>query len=846
MNTGRNDPCPCGSGKKYKHCCQGKRAPTADECTALVALFNAARYGEMEQRTQALLAQYPGSGFCWKALGLAHQGQGKDSVPALQRAAELLPDDAEAHNNLGNALKDAGRLEGALASYRKALSVQPDYALAYCNLGMTLEALGDYAEAVTNYQRATYLAPELAEAYNSLGNLQQALGQHTLAAQNCRKATEIAPNFVEAHNNLGNALKDLGQLEDAAASYRQALKINPHSAEMLSNLGAVLQSLGRFDEAVGCYKRALEIKPDYSIAHNNLGNTLKEIGQLDAAVASYRAALAITPNYADAHNNLGTALQVLGQHEAAVECYRQALALNPQYAEAYNNLGNALNELGKLKGAVESYRAALSIKPDYVDAYNNLGNALQNLGQLDAAAASYRQALTLDPENADAHNNLGSVQQLLGEIDAALSSYRRALALKPDFAMAFSNLLMTLNYSPDYTPTACVEEARNFGRVMSQKALEHFSHEKCASSPERLRVGFVSGDLRKHPVGYFLENVLTQLDPSRVELIAYPTYSRADELTSRIKPYFHAWKPLFGLNDEAAARMIHADGVHVLLDLSGHTAKNRLPVFAWKPAPVQASWLGYFATTGVAEMDYVLADEVSVPAHLQQFFTEKIWYLPDTRWCFSAPEVELAVAPLPALKNGYITFGSFQNLAKVDDAVLRAWGAILAALPNARLRWQCKQFDDATVMAACVQRVQQHGIDAARVSLLGSVSREAYLTAHAEVDVILDTFPFSGGTTTCEALWMGVPSLSLAGDSLVARQGASILTAVGLPDWIAASAADYVDKAIKLSENIAQLAALRAGLRNQAMSSALFDAPRFARNFETALWGMWRQYAADK
>ena len=753
-----------------------------------------------------LLEQYPDSGFCWKALGLSLQAQGKDALPALQKAAQLLPDDAEAHNNLGNAQKDLGQLDAAIASYRRALMINPDYALAHNNLGAVLEDLGQLDAAVASY----------------------------------RRALSIEPNFIEAYNNLGNALIDLGQLDSAVACYHQVLKIAPHLAEAHSNLGAALQALGRLDEAVNSLRQALEIKPDYAIAHNNMGNALRELGQLEAAVVSFRRAIEIQPNYADAHNNLGVALQALGRFDDAVASYRRALEIDPNDAEAYNNLGYAWRSLGKFDGAVACFHKALEIKTDYVEAYNNLGLVLQEIGQLDGALACYRRAIEINPDYAEAHNNLGNALKDIGQLDDAIASFGRALAIKPDFAMAHSNLLFALNYSASHAPSYCLEAARQYGQMVSKKVSERFSTWQCATKPERLRVGLVSGDLRKHPVGYFLENLLALLDPGSVELIAYPTYHQTDELTARIQPYFSAWKPLLGLNDEAAAHLIHADGVHVLLDLSGHTAKNRLPVFAWKPAPVQASWLGYFATTGVVEMDYYLADEVSVPVAQREHFTESVWYLPDTRWCFTPPDVDLPVASLPAMKNGYLTFGCFQNLAKVGNAVLMVWAAILVALPMARLRWQCKQFGDPAVVAQCVERLQRYGVDPARVTLHGLASRIDYLAAHAEVDAILDTFPFTGGTTTCEALWMGVPTISLAGDTLVARQGASLLTAAGLPDWVATSEAEYVEKAISLTSDLSKLANLRAGLRARVLASPIYDAPRFARNLEAALWAMWQ------
>ncbi|MEO8343623.1 MAG: tetratricopeptide repeat protein [Gallionella sp.] len=578
-------------------------------------------------------------------------------------------------------------------------------------------------------------------------------------------------------------------------------------------------------------------------------NTLSPV-EMNALIALYnaqryaelenraRALLNQYPNTALLWKLLGAALQM--QRKDALPALQNTVELSPKDAEAHNNLGVTLQERGQLNEAVTSFHNAIRINPGYVDAHYNLGNVLCELGQLEEAVSSYRSALKLSPGLAVIHSNLGAALQELGQIEEALSSCRRALELEPDLAVVRSNLLGMLSYASGYSPSYCMAEAREYGRRVSQKVTSRFSAWQCAAKPQRLRVGMVSGDLHHHPVGYFLESLLANLDPARIELIAYPTDTHIDALTARIKPFFSRWQPLFNLSDEAAARMIHADGINILLDLSGHSEQNCLPIFAWKPAPIQASWLGYFATTGVAEMDYLLADEVGVPESQRSNFSETIWYLPDTRLCFTAPEVHLPVAPLPALKNGYLTFGCFQNLAKVGNEVLTLWGKILTALPNARLHWQCKQLGDAAVTEQLILRLQQHGIAPARVLLHGAVSRRDYLAAHAEVDVILDTFPYPGGTTTCEALWMGVPTLTLAGSSLLARQGASLLTAAGLPEWIANNESEYIVQAVALSSDLSTLAALRAGLREQVRASPLFDAQRFARNFEDALWGMWR------
>jgi protein O-GlcNAc transferase len=704
------------------------------------------------------------------------------------------------------------------------------------------------SKADTADQDATRLIDE--------GHVLEAEGRLDEAMERYLDAIRLAPNPARAHLNHGNILLLKGDLKNALDAFRTAIKHNPEYAGAYYNIGNALLGDGQFDEAVANYRRALEIQPDYAEVYCSLGVALKELGQMENAIASFRRAMEINPDLVEARTNLdvvmrdifsmGNVLMGNGQLDEAVANYHHVLEIKPDFAEAHTTLGVALSELGQIEGAVASYRRALEIKPDLAEAHSNLGNALQALGQFEAAVTSYRRALEFKPDFAEAHSNLGLALKDLGQLEGAVACYHRALKIKPDYADARGGLLFSLNYTASHVSSYYIEQARLYGRIVAGKVSARFSAWECAVRPERLRVGLVSGDLLSHPVGFFLEGLLANIDPARIELIAYPTHHRKDELTDRIRPYFSAWKPLIGKSDEAAAHLIHSDGVHVLLDISGHTGHNRLPVFAWKPAPVQANWLGYFATTGVAEMDYLLADEVGIPETHREQFTESIWYLPDTRLCFTAPGVVLSVAPLPALANGMVTLGCFQILAKVGDEVLEAWGKIFAALPNARLRMQCKQLVEPAQVEQLLQRLQRYGIDLARVELHGAVSREDYLAAHANVDMILDPFPYPGGTTTCEALWMGVPTLTLAGDSLLARQGASLLTAAGLEEWVATSKEEYVAKAIALACDLPMLAALRSGLRQQVLASPLFDAPRFARNFEDALWGMWQRYQSQQ
>lgn len=723
-----------------------------------------------------------------------------------------LPQTAEAWAQAGAAHLEGGRLDDADACYRRVLELDPGQAEAHFKLGNIAVRRQLPADAEACYRRAVSADSCYFKAFYNLGNLLR-LESRLAEAEACyRRVIDIEPGYVAAHVNLGVTLKDLGRPAEAEVCYRTALAREPDDAETLNNLSIVLKEQNRHGEAEAVCRQSLELFPRNALACNNLGIILKEQGRL-------------------------------GEAETA---YRRALELAPDYPEAHNNLGVALRAQGRLDEAIRAYRRAIEIRPDYANAYNNLGAVLVQLGQVGEAEDLYRRVLEFETDNAQTHNNLGGILATQGRQDEAITSFREALRIDPDLLAAHSNLLFALNYrGGESSDSSLLDEARRYGQAVTRSVTAKFATWSCPVPPDRLRIGLVTADLRNHPVGFFLEGLLTHIDPSRLELIAYPTGRTEDALTMRMRRHFSGWKPIVDLNDEAAARLIHSDGIHILLDLSGHTTDNRLPLFGWKAAPVQATWLGYFATTGVAEIDYLLASRIEIPDACRKQFTESICYLPETRLCFTAPQADIPVSDLPALHNGRVTFGCFQNLSKLGDGVLDTWAQVFAAIPTASLRLQSPQLDQSAAREQLTRRLRQAGIGPQRVAMHGAVKREAYLAAHAEVDVILDTFPYPGGTTTCEALWMGVPTLTLAGETMLERQGAAFLTVAGLADWIAPNKSDYVDRAIAATGDLTKLANLRSRLRQQVLASPLFDAPRFARRLEDALWRMWQAWQSN-
>lgn len=806
---------------------------------------------------------------------LIKQKKADEALHAAHRAYKADSNDPESQAVLAAALGAKGQNKQALTLLESVLKLRPNYAEALANRALLKIRLGDAAEALLDAESALAIKPHLSTIWPILASLRYQFNNLPGAIQAMEEVLKYEPEAVNHLVSLGEMKRQAGDTDAAIAIAQKAISLAKENAAAWSNLGTALQQAQRIDEAKKAYAKALAIKPELAEVANNLGVLAKEEQSWKVAAAYFEQALGLQPGNVDFLINYAVALAAVRRHEESERVANRAVTIAPNHPEALSVWGNSLKELGRLSESESRYRQALAAKPEFVEVYTNLGVVLkkqgrpaeaevcyqkaliinplfseawynrgiifQERGQPTEAESCYRQALDIKPDFVEAHTNLGVALKDRGLFLEAEACYRQALQIQPDFDEARSSLLFALNYIAKHDPSHCLADARQFGKISANRVRERFCGYHCAPEPNRLRVGIVSGDLHNHPVGYFIEGLLAQLDPARIELFAYPTDHVSDDLTTRIQPYFSAWKALFGQNDEAAASMIHADGVHILLDLSGHTGKNRLPVFAWKPAPIQSSWLGYFATTGLSEMDYLIGDPHVTPPNEEFHFTEKIWRLPETYLCFTPPAVALKVNSLPTLSNSIITFGCFNNLTKVNDAVLATWARILKEIPASRLFLKTKLLNDRLVREEVCQRFAQFGIPASRLLMEGGSPRTELLAAYNKVDIALDPFPYPGGTTSVEALWMGVPVITRRGERFLSHVGETIVHNAGLSNWIAADEDDYVAKAVAYAADLGYLTALRDRLRQQVLTSPLFDAPRFARHFENALWQMWQR-----
>lgn len=787
-------------------------SPSRQEIEAFMGHFNAGRLSAARDAAEALTQRFPSDAFAWKALGVVLKtlGQDADALTPMRTAASLSPDDAEAHYNLGVVLQRLDRLEEAEACYRRALECQADYADAWLNLGVMLHKM-----------------------------------DRPVDAEAClREAVRLRPESTVAQANLGALFESQGKLEEAEACYRQILKAHPEAVEGHLGLGRIYRMRGRLEEAERALANALAIGPEQARAHAEMALTLHELDRLLEADTHFMHALRLDPNDPLTLGNRGNLLCQMERFAEAESCYRLALRLAPNEARLHGNLGKLLRNVGRLHEAEQCFRQVCQLDPDNDDMRNRLALVLKDCGRLEEAEACYRSLLQSQPGNVNVMSNLGCVLMAMGRIDDAIECFRRTLELVPDQSLTYSNFLYALTLSGSADPRLLYTEHVRFGERFEAPHRTIWPAHPNSRDPDRLlQVGFVSADFNDHAVASFIEPVLAELSRyNELSLHAYYNHFINDAVTKRLRPYFAHWHGVSGLDDDALAEKIRADEIDILIDLSGHTGYNRLVTFARKPAPVQASWIGYPATTGLRAIDYYLADRFLVPpGKIEDQFTERVIRLPA-----NAPFAAFVDAPpvnaLPALDHGYVTFGSFNRADKINRGAVALWSRLLRALPDSRML--LGGMPETGYRDQLIGWFTEEGIAPDRLDVHPRSNMKSYMALHHQVDICLDTMPYNGGTTSLHALWMGVPTLTVVGDTMAARVGAAVMSQVGQTGFIADCAEDFVARGVSWAENLSDLAAVRAGLRERLVQSPLGKPEWVAAGLNHALRGMWRRWCA--
>jgi predicted O-linked N-acetylglucosamine transferase (SPINDLY family) len=734
------------------------------------------------------------------SMGRAPVPRGPSAAPREETADRLIAE--------GNRAEGAGRVQDACERYREAVQASPGYAKAHLNLGIGLEAAGATEAAIHSYEAALAINPADPFAAYNLGKLRYTRGSLAEAEQLLRQALQSRPGFPEAQVVLSRVLESQGNLSAAAAALETAMGMRPADFGALYLYAGVLLKQKRLDEAQGALERAI----------------------------------AIDPENVDANYTLATLFLARGEPGEAERLLRAVLKRDPRSVDAHAHLFDVYDSRGDLPAAAAEMEAVLRERPDWADALYNYGCVLKKLMRLTDAESAFRRALAADPGHFRAYRMLGGV--LLGQCrtDEALALYRTARERCPgDFDLESAELF-ALNSSEQIADDELFARHTAFGTRIEQAHPPRFKPFRNVRDPERrLRIGYVSGDFCYHVVTLFTLPVVERHDRSAIEVYCYSTGGRVDEYTRQLSARADVWREVSSLSASGLADAINRDSIDILVDLGGHSGIPQLAVFAQQPAPVQATWLGYLNTTGMTRIHYRISDRHADPPGLtDRYHTETLVRLPHSQWCFR-PFISVACAEMPPfVRNGHVTFGSFNQALKISRAVRRLWAEILQRVPDSRL--VVLGVAEGRARDDLVTDLAGAGGERARITVLPYVSLQDYYNWFNAVDIALDTAPYSGGTTSCDALWMGVPVVTAPGSRSSSRSTASILSTAGLSEWIASGPEDYVRLAVESARDEALLAGLRKSLRERLRQSPLMDEERFVRDIENAYRYMWRNW----
>ena len=797
-----------------------------------------------EQIYRQVLEVDPDQAVAIHLLGLiAHQaGKIPEAELLYRRALGIQPDYAEAHSNLAAALKQTGKLDEAIPHFRRVVELRPGLIQGYQSLGYALVERGRADEAVACFQHALKLDAQSVVTISGLGLAFQAAGKLAQAESYLRHAVELSPSDAGVRNNLGNLRMLLGDFAGAVESYSQAVRMAPGFVEGYYNLGNAFMAQKMPEQAVSQFRQAIQRKPDHAQAHNNLGVALSELGKFPEAISCFRQALRLVPGYIDAQNNLRTALH--RQEQLGASGLRSVLPSErtSQSAEWYLNQGTGFLDQRNPEAALTYLRQAIALDPKSAKAYNTLGAALgmgrRETRDMEEMISCFQRAIELKPDDSDAYSNLGIVLKDQGRLDDAIECFRSALKCRPQSSELHSNLLYTQHFRDQETRESLFEEHRRWDQQHGLPLAKFIRpHLNDRSPGRRLRIGYISPDFYRHPVGRFMLPLLTTHDRNQFEISCYSSVRNPDPMTDQCRAHSDRWQNTNGLADAQMADLIRNDQIDILVDLTMHMANHRLLVFARKPAPVQVTYLAYCGTTGLSAIDYRITDPYIDPVGTPEpYYSEKSVHLPETYWCYEPTELAPPVKTLPALESGSVCFGSLNNFCKVTPAAFSVWCQILRAVPGSTLLIHAYE---GSHRERAISALVEHGIAPDRLKFTGFQPAAEYFGTYQKIDIALDPFPYGGGTTSCDALWMGVPVVSLAGKTGVGRGGLSILSNLGLADLVAEDRAAYVRIAAELANDLPRLADLRKTLRATMQASPLMNQPRFTKHLELAYRTMW-------
>jgi protein O-GlcNAc transferase len=785
-----------------------------------------------------------------KAIQSHQSGQLQKAEEIYKNILEINPNHSDALHLLGLVAYQVGKNDIAVDLINKAIQNNPKIPSYYNNIGLALQEQGKLSEAISSYEKALQLKPDYVNAHINMGNVFEEQGKPDQAISSYEKALQLKPDYAEVYNNMGNVLEGQGKSEEAIACYEKALQIEPDYAEAYNNMGIAFQGQGDRNEALACYEKALQLKPNYVEAYYNMGNVLKDLHKSNEAISCFEKALQLKPNYAEAYNNMGNVFRSQRKSNEAIACFQRALEIKPDYAEVYNNMGNAFQDKGELKRTVLCYEKALEVNPDYVEAYNNMGNVFQNLRMPEEAIACYEKALLIKPDLPATYNHLfhqlqhmcdwqklkGMTNNLDGLTAKAIDNGTRS----PE--MPFVNL--TRHADPPLNLAVARSWSSDIARRMSSLK-NAFSFDDRSSNNKKITIGYISNDFGNHPVAHLMLGLFGLHNRDEFEIVCY-SYGKDDGSSTRqrIKRDCDHFVDLRKRSEADAANCIYEGQVDILVDLMGWTRGNRLGISALRPAPVQVSYLGFLGTTGAECFDYIITDRIVTPEDQASFYSENFVYMPhcyqvnDNTQVISNKKFNRADFGLP--EDAFV-FCSFNNPYKIEPVMFDSWMKILKQVPVGVL-WL--QRPNERVENNLRQEAEARRVNSERLVFSEKLPLDEHLRRLKIADIALDTRIYNGGATTSNALWAGVPVITLQGNHFVSRMSSSSLAAIGLPELITYSLEEYQTLAVRMACNSDELQRMRQKLNENRLTESFFDTPRFVRNLEKAYKEMWEIFLA--
>jgi protein O-GlcNAc transferase len=813
-------------------------------------------------------------------------GRSQEAIETYQMALVISPGLIDAHSNLGNLYKAAGELEAAKKCYLEAIRIKPDFAIAWNNLAGVFKDEGQITTALSYYKEAIRLCPEFADAHSNLGNALRDQGQLLDALASYQTAVKLRPDFAIAHGNLATCHYDLGDVTTAIKSYKYAIQLEPNYPDAHNNLGNALRESGKIDDAIMCYRATLRLKPDHPFAYNNMGNAMKDKGHFKEAIHCYVTAIRLSPQFSAAHSNLGSIFKDQGKFDQAIAHYQEAIKLDPLFADAYSNLGNVYKDIGQLEEAIKCYSTAIKIKPKYAEAYSNIAAAYKDTNRIADAITCYKHALSIKSNFPDAFANLVHCLVFICDWSSRDEDFTRLSQLlayqlqqyqppasSKSLANATGNGSSSSKLDPQVGPLPVVPSIQPFHALayplslaeMLQIAQRYAIRCKIGVSlidtrftfrpkvkSSRLKIAYVSSDFGNHPMSHLTQSIYGLHDRNKFEVTCYAlSPTDMSSWRSKIESEVDHFKDISPLSIGDAAQQIFNDGIHVLINLNGYTKGARNEIFCLHPAPLQMSYMGYAGTMGADFIDYMIADNVTIPAETKPYYSEKIISMPHTYFVNDhkqssrevVDQVDMPSRSQYGISEDSFVFCNFNQLYKIDPAIFTTWMNILKRVDNSVL-WLLKF--PPVGQENLLKEARARGVREDQIVFTDVCPRDEHIKRGILADLFLDTPLCNAHTTACDILWSGTPMITLVQDKMASRVAASILKAAGLPQLVTTSFADYEELAVGLALDPEQLFGYRRHLETTRDNSAAFDTKRWVKNAELGISEAWRRYESGK